>query len=103
MLSIRPRIIFSESPDPEDDFKYPFYGEKIQLNVFKRILSKKHVILRSGLISGGGIYGMSPERPKRLAFFLLNETDLLHQLKWPFFGQNSAMTIFTSKRTFIHH
>ena len=63
MYFIHSKTIFLESPDSGDDFRYLHYGEKIQVDDFKRILSKKHVKKRSVLVFGpfrGGIYGMSP-------------------------------------------
>ena len=44
---------FLESPDPGYKFGYLHYGEKIQIENFKRVFSKKHVKKRSWRVSGG--------------------------------------------------
>ena len=52
MSSNNSKTIFLESPDSGDDFRYLYYSEKIQLDDFKRIFSKKHVKKRSGPVFG---------------------------------------------------
>ena len=67
MCSNYSKTIFLESPDYGDTFGYLYHGEKIQIDNFKRIFSKKNVEKRSGPLfgpfKGGGVPGMSPYRP----------------------------------------
>ena len=57
MCSNHSKNIFLESPESGDDFEYLYYGEKIQIYDFKRILSKKHIKKRSVPVSGGVFMG----------------------------------------------
>ena len=54
-------VIFLESPDPEDNFKYLQRHQIILRTHFRGIFSKKHLKKRLSLHFGGGFIGKSPK------------------------------------------
>ena len=59
MCSNYSKTFFLESPDSGDTFGYLYYGEKLQIDDFKRIFSKKHVKKRSWIVSRGYLWDVS--------------------------------------------
>ena len=63
MVQNHSRPCFLDSPEPGDAFEYLHYGEKIHIDDFKLILSKKFAKKPLILVFGpfkGGVTGMSP-------------------------------------------